>query len=53
MKRLAGGIIKVLTPLRRSLGAAGGGGPGGATFEAGGATFEADGTTFKAEALSS
>ena len=46
MKRLAGGIIKVLTPLRRSLGAAGGGGPGGATFEA-------DGTTFKAEALSS
>ena len=34
MKILADGIIKILTPLRRSLGARGGGGPGGATFEA-------------------
>ena len=34
MKILADGIIKILTPLRRSLGVRGGGGPGGATFEA-------------------
>ena len=46
MKRLAGGIIKILIPLRRSLGLGGGGG-------AGGATSEAHGTTLKAEALSS
>lgn len=46
MKRLAGGIIKILIPLRRSLGVGGGGGPGGATSEA-------HGTTLKTEALSS